>query len=256
MGADRKTNSSLVVMEPLGSNQLFTSIKEDFERIAQKARLDGRYNENDGQIADAKQAATKQSTATYDQEQTWSFRRCGVRRNYSECRLDTFQGKDNLVADLRRLEKNRSLILYGNTGCGKTHLAVALMANSRLPERDMYFIDVRYLLDKFRETYRDGASMTATEMLTKYSNIPLLVLDDLGAEKETSYVTEKIGQLIDWRLADDRWTIITTNLTLSALEKKYDARTASRLNTLEYFHINMTDYRKRGQPSNKLSLVK
>jgi len=243
-------------MERLGSSQLFISIKEDIDRLAEKARQDGRYKETDSLADDPNQAGRKQAVHTDDEEQTWPFRRCGVRRNYSGCRLDTFQGKENLVNDLKKLERNRSLILSGNTGCGKTHLAVALMANSGLPERSMYFIDVRFLIDKFRETYRDGSSMTPTEMLSKYSNIPLLILDDLGAEKETSYVIEKIGQLIDWRLADDRWTIITTNLALEQIEKKYDARTASRLNTMEYFKINMPDYRRKGAPPKKLTLVK
>ncbi len=173
------------------------------------------------------------------------LRSCGVRATYNGCRFDNYEDTSGkLVEDLRAVE-SESVILSGPTGCGKTHLAVALMAESGLGNREMIFIKSSWLLQLLRDTNNKNSTERLTDLFEKYCSIPLLVLDDMGAEKGTDYVSEMIGELIDWRDAEGNRTVITTNLSMGEISAKYGDRTASRLSTWEYCRIAKADYRKK-----------
>lgn len=181
-----------------------------------------------------------------DSDNVWKFRRCGVPKLFAEKTFDNYEGNDRLIAHIRTLGPDDSVIISGNTGCGKTHLAVALMRKSGLREDQMIFAECIQFMDTIKDSYKDQAPMSTSELMRRHMEIPLLVLDDLGAEQATPNAKEKIAQLIKGRDANMRRTIITTNLELEALENRYDARTSSRMSVMEYIQItSMPDYRKK-----------
>lgn len=98
-------------------------------------------------------------------------------------------------------------------GTGKTHLAACII-NARLDHEDEWhlpaglFWNVPELLDRLRGGMGDG---TARELLDACRNAPLLVLDDLGAERETDWATEQVYLLVNHRYAHELETVITTN---------------------------------------------
>lgn len=198
----------------------------------------------------AKEAGTlvyfEREEKTYGEEkkpkETGPLQSNGVPKLYGECTLKSYRGNEKLVAVLRDVSTRQDgCILRGNTGCGKTHLAVAMIQGVGLFEA--LFITVPDLLLKIRSSFNGGRE-TEEEIIQKYTEVPVLVLDDMGAEKPTEFSITTLYIIIDRRMRDCRKTIITTNLSKEEIEKVFGARIASRLAGMENIKINMPDYRK------------
>jgi DNA replication protein DnaC len=87
------------------------------------------------------------------------------------------------------------------------------------------FVVVPDLLDSLRSSYDPGNPRAFDEMFEHVRNVPLLILDDLGSQSGTAWAEEKLFQLINHRYNACLPTVITTNLTIGAME----SRLASRL---------------------------
>lgn len=158
----------------------------------------------------------------------------------------------------RGLSKHPGSILFmGKTGCGKTHLAVAIIRElvKRRAISNVKFITAPELLLEIRSTFKSrkkkwdgwekGEETTESEVLDKYSQCELLILDDLGAEKVSDFTIQSLYLVIDRRNRDLRPTIVTTNLSLEEIESQIDARMASRLSDMKVVKLTMPDYRKK-----------
>jgi DNA replication protein DnaC len=174
---------------------------------------------------------------------------------YKGCTLDNFAGNEKLISAIRdSLGKRESVYITGKTGCGKTHLAAAIV--KEIPTETKYFwngcghipgtvfITAPELLLKARSAFSDSAKMSEEAIIDYYSGCDLLCLDDLGAEKTTEYAITTLYLIIDRRIREERQTIITTNLSLDGIESTLGARVASRLAEMKIIKINMPDYRK------------
>jgi DNA replication protein DnaC len=168
---------------------------------------------------------------------------CGVSKKYQDCTFDTYKGNDNLVKALKEIGEE-SVVLSGKTGCGKTHLAVAMMRVYKVSVLGATFITAPELLLKIRTAFSPNATETEEGIIRHYSDVELLVIDDLGAEKTSEYSITTLYLIIDRRNRELKKTIITTNLTLQEVEETLGARMASRLADMKIIKINMPDYRK------------
>ncbi len=116
------------------------------------------------------------------------------------------------------------LVLIGNHGTGKTHLAVAI-ANKRLTQgRPAIFIVVPDLLDRLRATFSPTSTVTYDELFETARTTPLLILDDLGAQSSTPWAQEKLYQIINERYNRRLSTVITTNLSLDHMDLRLRSR--------------------------------
>jgi len=150
-----------------------------------------------------------------------------------------------------------SILFTGKTGCGKTHLAVAILRElvKRLDAYEFCFITAPELLLEIRATFKPHAKKyndagqceadTEQDVLDKYSKCELLILDDLGAEKVSDFTIQSLYLVIDRRNRNLRPTIVTTNLSLEEIETQIDARMASRLADMKVVKLTMPDYRKK-----------
>ena len=118
------------------------------------------------------------------------------------------------------------LLLTGGTGLGKTHLSAAIA--STVAARGYY--TVYEAAQQIFDTC-DGVRFNKVDRAEKdkYEKCTLLIIDDLGAECQTSYSVATIANLIDLRMVNGLQTVISTNLTLPALRKTYGDRVFSRL---------------------------
>lgn len=116
------------------------------------------------------------------------------------------------------------LMLQGNYGSGKTHLAAAI-GNARLERGDMVlFITVPDLLDYLRSTYGPSSEVGYDEMFDRVRQAPLLILDDLGAENPSPWAREKLFQLLNYRHSRRLPTVITTNIDPDLLDPRIRSR--------------------------------
>lgn len=134
------------------------------------------------------------------------------------------------------------LVLLGGYGAGKTHLAAAI-ANYRVAlGHPVLFVVVPDLLDYLRSTFSPNSDAGLDERMETIREIPLLILDDLGAHNSTPWAQEKMFQILNHRYNSRLPTVITTNQRLEEL----DPRIASRLADLDLsqrFEIPAPDYR-------------
>ena len=111
---------------------------------------------------------------------------------------------DNTVED--------GLCIYGAPGNGKSHLAAALVHSVVAKGYTAVFIEVPDLFAKIKATYNDDSDgISETKILNALSKCDLLVLDDAGAEKPSTWVQEKFYQIINARYKNHLPLVITTN---------------------------------------------
>jgi DNA replication protein DnaC len=115
------------------------------------------------------------------------------------------------------------LILMGSYGCGKTHLAAAVANTCVEFGMQTLFLTVPDLLDWLRYSY-DSADTTFEQRFEEIRNIPLLVLDDLGAQNATRWAAEKLFQIIDYRYSRRLPMVVTTNQDLEDIDDRIRSR--------------------------------
>ena len=128
------------------------------------------------------------------------------------------------------LHDTGSLYLWGRTGTGKTWLGIAvvreLMANLDTSGMAISMVD---LLDAIRETYHDKAATTTAALLNRLEQAPVLLLDDLGAEKVTDWSQERLYRLVNARSNAHLPTVFTSNYNTKALADRVGPRIAGRI---------------------------
>ena len=137
------------------------------------------------------------------------------------------------------------LMLTGPSGCGKTHLAVSIVNVRLRMGQPALFASVPTLLDHLRAAFSPDSLVGYDELFEQVKTAPLLVLDDLGAERSTPWAEEKMYQLVVHRQDAPLPTVITTEYqSLNALEKA-KPRIRSRLgdSLVEWAPIDVPDYR-------------
>lgn len=107
---------------------------------------------------------------------------------------------------------NIGILFYGSVGTGKSFLASCI--GNGLLDRQVTVAATNFprLLNLLQGTYEKQA------LLDRLSIYKLLILDDLGVERDSAYAEEQIFNIIDARSSSELPVIVTTNLTLDELE--------------------------------------
>lgn len=113
------------------------------------------------------------------------------------------------------------LFLQGKYGAGKSHLAAAAVEVLAQRGETVIWGMVPDILDELRNHIGEDAFLPFYEGLKA---APWLVLDDLGSERLTEWVVEKMEQLLDYRTREQLPTMITSNLRIDQLPGRMASR--------------------------------
>lgn len=137
------------------------------------------------------------------------------------------------------------ILLHGNYGCGKTHLAAATANHQLAQGRPVIFITAPDLLDFLRATFAPGSAVGFDERFQQIKTTSLLILDDFGAESSTPWAQEKLFQILNHRYNSQLPTIITTNHELEEIELRLRSRLADP-GLVQSIAIAAPDFRHSG----------
>lgn len=110
------------------------------------------------------------------------------------------------------------LILQGTNGCGKTHLASAIANKVLGAGIGVFFAVVPDLLDHLRASFAPGKEVGYDELFEQVRTVPLLILDDLGAQAASQWAQEKLYQIVNYRTVAGLPTVVTTDQGLDQLQ--------------------------------------
>jgi DNA replication protein DnaC len=146
---------------------------------------------------------------------------------YEHCTFENFEPGDGNVSVAAAMEsalafcsgyphlgddEGLGLLLCGDNGVGKTHLAVAVLQELVVNRGARgQFWDFHELIREIKSSYDPETKTTELQVLEPVVEADLLVLDDLGAWKMTDWMNDTLFYILNSRYMAKRPTIITTN---------------------------------------------
>jgi DNA replication protein DnaC len=171
-----------------------------------------------------------------DEEEITSVRRCScfeknrverliqsahIPPRYEHCSLDDFAASTEKLGLAKAIanryveeypEVDCGLLILGPCGVGKTHLAVAVL-RALIEKRQVngLFWDFRDLLKRIQHSFNPVSQTSQMEILDPVLQAQVLVLDDLGAERSSEWVSDTFAYILTSRYNLKLTTIITSN---------------------------------------------
>ena len=121
------------------------------------------------------------------------------------------------------------LTIKGGVGTGKTHLLQAIGWASLEAGRQPKFVSVARYLDRLRATFSDDSPVSFEAVYRPLEAAQVLLLDDIGAERMTSWGQEQLYKIVNHRYQERLAMAVSMNLDEKQAVDIYGERTADRL---------------------------
>ena len=125
-------------------------------------------------------------------------------------------------------ERSGNLLFSGDTGLGKTFLSACIARTVADRGYSVVYESAGHLFAKM-ERAKFNADEEAREEIKKYNDCDLLIVDDLGTEMPGQFTTAALYSLVNDRMLAGRPMIISTNLNVEDMSRRYSPQIASRL---------------------------
>lgn len=250
-------------MQRIGSTFDFATRLADLDRIRTQRRADrfARYQWPDGthcaECGDTGFPPETPGTACYckvgreeqeriERQTKWQSI---VPRRFADYTLDTHPNQKAAYAVRQWVAVDapagRNLVLLGFTARGKTGLAIGALREMFANGYAVRFATVPDILAQLRP--RDDKDQGPAATLYDLQSVPVLLMDDLGAEKMSEWASEQLYVIVNGRYERNLPTIVTSNLSMAEIEKAGGPRIVSRLQEdASILEIAGPDLRSRG----------
>lgn len=194
-------------------------------------------------------AYTQQRVA---ERQTDRLQKAGLPLVMQTWTLNTYPGSKHYQKQAEawlEAEHRPDVVLYGPPGTGKTGLAIAMLRQLLDRNLSTLFLRGADMVLQIRDTYRvnDAGKHDRSELnvLAKWCEVALLVLDDLTALRKSEFFEDTLLYLLDTRQKQRRPTVITVNLTKDEREAFFGPLLFDRLReSANWWHLDGQSYRK------------
>ena len=164
---------------------------------------------------------------------------------------------------LATVDSGGIVVMYGAHGTGKTRMAweIARKAtpqdshyatgglgwNAGRKERPAIYTTAVGLFLEIRDTFRQDSEFSEMQVVKKYTDAGLLVIDEVQEKGSTQFEDRKITQIIDARYMHERPTILIANYNKREFADSLSPATLDRIRENGCgLHFNWTSYRKQG----------
>ena len=188
------------------------------------------------------------------------FKDAHIPERYADCYFDSFHiskhNQDAVNAAYDVIEKDKGVIFYGERGTGKTMLASIIANEMNKQGKNALFTSMPELFDSIRARFKEG---NAKDIVDGVKDAAYLILDDVGTEKMTRWVSEQLFIIINHRYNKQLPLIITTNYEPKEFARRLCVvdsngpdrisaeRIISRLNEMcKFVRVGGTDWRMKG----------
>ncbi|MCW3186239.1 ATP-binding protein, partial [Escherichia coli] len=166
----------------------------------------------------------------------------GIARRFQDCEFENYQAvntdaQKNLEACQRYaaswkkcLAAGTSMVMIGNCGTGKNHLAVSMAKNIiRHHQATVEITDVMRLTRAVKNTWRHNSERTEDEVLDHFASLDLLIIDEVGVQFGTPTEITILQEIINARYESVLPTILISNLTFEQLKESIGERIVDRV---------------------------
>jgi len=138
-------------------------------------------------------------------------------------RLPIIKYFKEFIDEYNKKDKPKGLYLNGSFGSGKTYLIAALF--NEMAKKDIRSVLIYY--PEFLRSLKSSFNSDYSEKFNYIKKVPLLLLDDIGAENTSAWSRDEVlGPILQYRMEEHLPTFFTSNLTLTELEKNLSITTS------------------------------
>ena len=168
-----------------------------------------------------------------------------IGEEFHNAKLDKLDFPDDIMEKILSWSIKPIGIFYfaSNPGVGKTYLTGAFLNEWKKRKLFCRRFDERGLLAYLRLAHKEGHDYCYS--LRNLCECQYFILDDLGTCKDSEWQKEILFDLIDTRWSSRKPTIITSNLSISELEERYEERLVSRLKDVRNLCIQIHGHDRR-----------
>ncbi len=263
---DQVRNAPLLILDDLGTQSSTPWAKEKLDQLLNHRynqelptviaistpieRLDERIHSRltDNSLCQIYELEDKQSSPEYDWAPGLELQKQMTFKSFDWHRVNLpLEQRQNLELIYKEaLDYAKSpeswLVFQGVTGCGKTHLASAIVNYRYQAGKPAMFVVVPEFLDHLRSTFSPDSKVSYDQLFESVKTTPLLVLDDFGEQATTPWAQEKLYQVINYRYNAQLPTVITTRCSLDEIDSPIASRFIERKLSMVW-RIDVPDYR-------------
>lgn len=191
-----------------------------------------------------------------EREKIERYQKSGVPERYWKESLDTYQITNEMQATAAKAVTNflhaikcgefKSLVMIGNAGTGKTHLACAIVR-----EVGGKYRTAPDIVEEMRRAKSFTANDTEADIIKYYGHVPLLVIDEIGRGIAATDEKYMLYQILNARYNTRRPTVLISNHKKADFLQYIGVAAADRLvESAEVWELNGESYRRELRAQN------